>query len=318
MDLKELKTVAVVGLGTMGRGIVQSFASIGYRVNAYDALENERALTLERVEQTQQTLVEAGLLDRASAAGALENIQVFAGMSECVSEVDLVVEAIPEDLDLKLAFYEEIDDICRSETIFASNTSGLSITRLASVTQRKDRVAGFHWWNPAHLVPLVEVIKGSDTSEETAQFLLSLAVKLGKRPVLVRRDVPGFVGNRLQFAVLREALHLVDEGIASAEDVDTAMKCGPGLRYSFLGPLETADLGGLDVFENISNYLFADLCSDRAPSGSLGDRVKKGQLGVKTGQGFYSYASKTLGTILCERDRKLIALLCALREGGTL
>jgi 3-hydroxybutyryl-CoA dehydrogenase len=164
-------------------------------------------------------------------------------------------------------------------------------------------------------MPLVEVIKGAKTSEPTAQLLMALARKLGKEPILVRRDVPGFVGNRLQFAVFREALDLVQRGIASPQDVDTAMKSGPGLRYAFLGPLQTADLGGLDVFSNISRYLFGELCRDTRPPPCLTERVKARRFGVKSASGFYEYRGRRLEELLAERDQQLIKLLKVLRRG---
>jgi 3-hydroxybutyryl-CoA dehydrogenase len=228
--------------------------------------------------------------------------------------VQLVVEAVPEMLSVKLPVYEQMDREADPEVIFASNTSGLSITKLGSATGRPEKVAGFHFWNPAHLMPLVEVTKGEKTSSEVAELLLALATRLGKKPILVRREVPGFIGNRLQCAVLREALHLVQEGFASAEDVDTAMKAGPGIRYAFLGPLETADLGGLDVFTNISNYLFEDLGRATKAQPYMADLVKEGRLGVKTGRGFYEYGGKTLSELLSARDEKLIKVLTSLKK----
>lgn len=314
MELADLKTVAVAGLGTMGRGIAHCLAAAGYEVRGYEADERARAGALPLIEGLQRTLVEAGLMSSDLASAAARRIRAFPDIESCVAGAQLVVEAIPEVLELKTEFYAKLESSCEKRAVFASNTSGLSITRIASATRRPDRVAGFHWWNPAHLMPLVEVAKGKETSDETAELLLALSRKLGKRPILVKRDVPGFVGNRLQFAVFREALHLVEQGIASPEDVDTAMKAGPGLRYAFLGPLETADLGGLDVFQDISNYLFAQLSSAAGPSEGLKRLVAEGDLGVKTGAGFHPYAGRTIGELLAARDRKLIALLRSLEE----
>ena len=315
MELAELKTVAITGLGTMGRGIAQSLAAAGYRVHCHDASSEVLDRARPLIESIQHTLIGAGHLPQQQAAAALERIRLFPALDLCVKGAQLVVEAVPEILDLKLELYARLDQLCAPRAVFASNTSGLSITCLAAATRRPAQVAGFHWWNPAHLMPLVEVTKGRQTSDETAGLLLGLAHRLGKRPILVTRDVPGFVGNRLQFAVFREALHLVQEGIASPEDVDTAMKAGPGLRYAFLGPLETADLGGLDVFEKISSYLFAQLDSASKAPACLGGRVEAGKLGVKSGEGFYDYRGRTLEELLAARDDTLIRLLRALGEG---
>jgi 3-hydroxybutyryl-CoA dehydrogenase len=314
MELKDIRTVAVTGTGTMGRGIVQSFASAGYLVNCYDVAEAELERLVPLVKAMQQTLVEGGLLTHEAAEQSLGRIRTFNSLEECLGNVQLVVEAVPEVLSVKLPLYEQMDRAADPEIIFASNTSGLSITKLGSVTRRPERVAGFHFWNPAHLMPLVEVTKGEKTTSEVAELLLALATQLGKKPILVRREVPGFIGNRLQYAVLREALHLVQEGVASAEDVDTAMKAGPGIRYSFLGPLETADLGGLDVFTSISNYLFADLGRATKAQPCMADLVEGGRLGVKTGRGFYEYGGKTLSELLSARDEKLMKVLAALKR----
>jgi len=312
VKLTDLKTIAVTGLGTMGRGITQCLAAGGYEVRCYDAAETELKRAVPMIDAMQQTLVQAEMLTPNAAKDSLRRIRPFNDLAKCLEGAQLVIEAIPENLDLKLSFYSRIDQICRPDVVFASNTSGLSITRLAAATRRPEKVAGFHFWNPAHLMPLIEVTKGEKTSDDTAELLLALARRLGKKPILVRRDVPGFIGNRLQYAVFREALHLVQEGIASPEDVDTAMKAGPGIRYAFLGPLETADLGGLDVFTSISSYLFADLCADAKPPTCLTDLVKDGKLGVKAGRGFYEYGGETLSELLSTRDQKLIALLVAL------
>lgn len=313
MTLADLNTVAISGIGTMGRGIAQCLAAAGYDVRCHDEDAQALARALPLIDSIQQTLVKAGMLSDADATAAMGRIRLCDGLTECVAGAQLVIEAVPEVLDLKLDLYKALEKLCEPSVVFASNTSGLSITSLGEATQRPDKVAGFHWWNPAHLMPLIEVTKGRETSDETAELLMSLSRRLGKQPILVRRDVPGFVGNRLQFAVLREALHVVEEGIASPEDVDTAMKAGPGLRYAFLGPLETADLGGLDVFTNISSYLFAQLSAATGPPACLTDRAGAGKLGVKAGEGFYDYSGRPLGELLADRDEKLIQLNKLLR-----
>jgi 3-hydroxybutyryl-CoA dehydrogenase len=196
----------------------------------------------------------------------------------------------------------------------ATNTSGLSITQIAQATKRPSLIAGLHFWNPPHLVPLVEVTRGENTSENTSETLLTLCRSLGKKPILVKHDIPGFVGNRLQFAVMREALHLLNTGVATAEDIDTAMSSGPGLRYAMFGPLRTADLGGLDVFHAISQYLFAELNADSKPSPILEKLVSNGHLGAKSGAGFYSYSQQELQEWINRRDRVLMGFLNVLEQ----
>jgi len=215
---------------------------------------------------------------------------------------------------VKQEMFCRFDELCPKRAVLASNTSGLSITEIARATKRPERVAGMHFWNPPHLIPLVEVTQGKETSDSTAELLMDICRRTGKRPILVRHDVPGFVGNRLQFAVLREALHILSEGIASAEDIDAAMTAGPGLRYGLLGPLRTADLGGLDVFLAISTYLFAELNSDSSPPALMAELVRKGKLGAKTGGGFYEYSKEESSEIIAQRDRVLLGFLKVLKE----
>ena len=175
-------------------------------------------------------------------------------------------------------------------------------------------MAGMHFWNPPHIVPLVEVVRGERTTDDTAELFLDIARLLGKRPILVRRDVPGFVGNRLQFAVFREALHLLKEGIATAEDIDAAMTGGAGLRYGLLGPLRTADLGGLDVFLSVSRYLFSELGAETGPTELLEKLVSAGRTGSKSGAGIYDYEGGEGARLLERRDKVLLAFLEALER----
>ena len=305
----DITNVAVVGFGTMGAGIAERFAECGYNVAAADVTQEQLDSGLALVERNQQTLVEFGVLDAAAAEDSKARLHTTLDLGEAVAGAQLVVEAVPEDMDLKLETFAKLSGLCGPGAILASNTSGLSITKIASAAAEPERVAGMHWWNPPHIIPLVEVTKGERTSDATAQALIEIATALGKRPILVQRDVPGFVGNRLQFAVFREALHILNEGIASAEDIDAAMSAGPGLRYGLLGPLRTGDLGGLDVFHAISSYLFEDLSAAQGPAQVLTDMVEQGKLGAKTGQGFYDFAGQSLPEIAAARDRVLLGFL---------
>ena len=317
MFAAKVPRVAVIGAGTMGTGIAGVFARAGSSVRLVDKNEQLLRRSQENLHKAQQVLQEAGLLSPDDAASARERIHATVELERGCEGVDLVIETISEDLAQKLEMFERVDRLCPRETVLASNTSGLSITKLALATERPQLVAGMHFFNPPHIVPLVEVTRSEHTAEETVRFLLRVARWLGKRPILVRRDVPGFVGNRLQFAVMREAFHLLAEGIASAEDIDTAMTAGPGLRYGFLGPLRTADLGGLDVFLAISRYLFPELDSQISPPAFLVDMVETGKLGAKAREGFYRYTSKDPSDYLAQRDRVLLGFLDVLsREKG--
>jgi 3-hydroxybutyryl-CoA dehydrogenase len=311
------QAVAVIGAGLMGAGIAGEFARGGYEVALVDTNQVALDKGLQSLKQSQQTLVDVGRLSLADATAALGRVRLTTNLSEASANIGLLMEAIPENLALKQQMYTEFDKLCLSKTILASNTSGLSISKIASATRRPDKVVGMHFWNPPHVVPLVEVTKGDGTSEETASQMMAVCKTLGKKPILVQHDIPGFVGNRLQYAVVREALHLVAEGVASPEDIDLAMTAGPGLRYGLLGPLRTADLGGLDVFCAISEYLFADLNADSGASPVLKDLVEQGKLGAKTGEGFYTYSEDELSRVLAQRDRVLLGFLDVLsRETG--
>lgn len=307
-----VKTAAVAGAGTMGAAIAGLLSRAGVQVRLVDRTPELLERGRRSLRSSQATLEEAGLLTAEAARAAEDRVLPLTSLREACDGIDLLVESVNEDLALKREILAAADGLCPSSTIFASNTSGLSITRLAEATRPPRQVAGMHFWNPPHIMPLVEVVRGERTSEDTAAFLLELARRLGKRPILVRRDVPGFVGNRLQFAVLREALHLLEAGIASAEDIDTAMTAGPGLRYGQVGPFATADLGGLDVFHAISGYLFEDLAAGREPSPLLGALVAEGRTGVKAGKGFYDYPAGDAPRLVSRRDRLLLAFLEAL------
>jgi len=307
-DTESRTQVVVLGAGTMGAGIAQCLADHGRNVMLTDvdprALERAR----ERIAASRLTLEHAGLQTADASLEGNERLNTSTDLAKSLAGADLVIEAVPENIELKCEVFAELDRLAPPHTALVSNTSGLSITTLGQATRRPEQVAGFHWWNPAELVPLVEVTSGERTAPLLIEQLLELAVELGKQPIHVRRDVPGFVGNRLQFAVFREALHLVEQGVVSPEDLDRAMTGGPGFRWGFLGPLQAADFGGLDVFHSISSYLWQDLSDANTPPAALRDRLDAGQLGTKTGRGFYEYSAESLAELTDRRDRFLLGL----------
>jgi 3-hydroxybutyryl-CoA dehydrogenase len=298
----------------MGAGIAGLFARAGIGVFLVDRTEELLARSMAAIRASQDSLIAAGRLTRARGQAAEGLVSPLTDLSKACGSADLLLEALPEDAGIKRELLSTADRLCPPGTVFASNTSGLSITRLAEATGRPGNVAGMHFWNPPHIVPLIEVVQGERTTADTAAFLLDAARLLGKRPILVRRDAPGFVGNRLQFAVFREALHILAEGIATAEDIDMAMTAGPGLRYGLLGPLRTADLGGLDVFHAISGYLFAELGAETAPPDLLSKLVSEGRTGAKSGAGIYEYRADEAARLAARRDRVLLAFLEALER----
>jgi len=303
MILNDVKRVAVIGAGTMGAGIALSFARGRFDVTLYDVNSRQIDLGLQRIDKSLSLFTAEGLIEAEQAGLAKRRIVPTTDFVEALRGAQFAIEVVPEDLGLKQALWLEMEKAVGAEVVLTSNTSGLSITAIASVCEIQERVAGMHWFNPPELVPLVEVIKGQKTAQTTADMVYDLVKRLGKTPIMVEKDISGFVGNRLQYALLREALHLVETGAASPRDVDTAVKAGIGFRWSWLGPLETADLGGLDIFHAVSSYLFKDLADDQKPQAFFTELIKSGRLGAKNGSGFYTYAPQDKDEILSRRDR---------------
>ena len=308
MQLEDITDVGVVGAGTMGAGMAQIFAQAGYTVRWYNRSAAGLQRGLARIQDNQSLLIRHGALTADEAEAALARLHPSEALAD-LAGVQLVSESIAEDLPAKQALFEALDGLCGGATVFTTNTSGLSISRLAEAVSQPQRFAGLHCANPAHIIPVAEIIKGEETSDATCEVLTALARRLGKRPVLVQREVPGFISNRLQFALLREALHLIEAGVASAADVDAAIKHGIGLRWALFGPLEIADLGGLDVFDAIAGYLFQDLSNTAEVPSTLHRRVAEGRLGVKSGSGFYDYTPERAQALAAWRDEALLALL---------
>ena len=291
---KEIRKIVVAGAGTMGYSMADRFAAFGYDVTLW----NHRAETLERAK---------GLISEESRDKIAYTIS-----DDCFGDFDVLVENITENLELKLGFYKKVSALAPADAIICTNTSGLSINKLAEAVAGPERFLGMHWFNPPTLIPLIEIIRNDKTSDEAAQAIRDLAVSVDKKPAVVKKDVPGFAANRIQLAVMREALALVDDGVMEPEDVDAVMKYGLGFRWAVLGPLETADFGGIDTFEHIARYLTPDLADGHEVPHLLAKHYEKGELGVKTGRGFYDYTGDAAKEKTAERDRKLRAILEAL------
>ena len=308
MEMSAIKRIGVVGAGTMGTGIVHLFAQSGYRVIWYNRSRSRIQSSLQQIRASQVTLVRNGTLTQAEAQASVDRIRPVAELSD-LAPVDLVSESIIEDLETKQELFGRLDRICSKKALFTTDTTGLSISGIADRVSHRERFAGVHFFNPPHIIPAVEIIRGAETADSTCRVLTELMRHIGKHPVLVQKEIPGFVAARLQMAVIREALHLVEEGVASAADVDAAMKHGLGLRWALLGPLETADLGGLDVFDTVAGYLNQELCDAKGPQRVLRDLVEAGSLGAKSGSGFYDYPDGRAQQILAQRDEMLLKLL---------
>lgn len=271
----------------MGASFAQIFAAKGFAVIVYDKGEHFLEKGRSLIDINQRGLVEEGELTKEQSAQVMARIS-YTLQQDCFAAADFVVEAILEDLAVKQSFFAEITQIMKPDAILTSNTSGLSITTLSQGLEHPGRFCGMHWLNPPHLLPLVEVISGENTHPETLETVCEMAVLLGKKPVRVK-DSPGFIINRIQFAILREAMHIVDNGIATMEDVDNVFKYGLGLRYACMGPFEIADFGGVDTFYHIASYLFPQLSNTGEVSNILAGAYQDSRYGVKSQRGFYDY-----------------------------
>ncbi len=295
-----LNNMAVIGAGIMGRSIALVYAMNDCSVRLYDTdiATLERAKDLIRADL--DLLVQEGLCPASRSQKILKNIFVTENLKEAVGSAELITEAVPEQLELKWQVLSRIEALSSRSAIVASNTSTLPLSDLARHLTRPERMVITHFFNPAHLVPLVEVIKTETTPDEVLSDVLVFLRRIGKVPVVLKKEVPGFIANRLQAAVMREALHLIHIGVADMHDVDTAMTCGPGFRWSIIGPLETADFGGLDTWQSVMGNLAPELDNARKAPEVIKEMNRKGHLGVKTGQGFYTYPT---GEVVAEKIR---------------
>jgi len=291
--------IAVVGAGLMGHGIAQVFALAGHTVTITDSVK----ASLDNA----KTRILANLKDLGDDQSAVERVTPVPDLAEAVRGADYVVEAVLEDLPLKQKLFAEIEQHVRPDTILASNTSVIPITSIMQALQRRERALGTHWWNPPYLVPLVEVIETQWTSPQAVDFTMKLHAAAGKKPAHVKKDVPGFIGNRLQHALWREAISLVENGICDAETVDTVIKAAFGRRLAVLGPLENADMVGTDLTLAIHKTVLPAIDSRPGPSPYLEKLVAAGKLGFKSGEGFRTWTPEQQGALRLKVLRHLKA-----------
>jgi 3-hydroxyacyl-CoA dehydrogenase len=304
--MAEVRRAAVIGTGTMGPGMGAVLARAGIETALYDvsaeALERARAgaqlaeSVLERLEAPKE---ESGSLRfEDDLAGALEG-------------ADFVLEAVPEKIELKQDLFPQLERHVAEETILASNTSGIPITKIAEVCTRPERVVGMHWSNPPHLIPMIEVIPGEQTERRVVDAACDLIRRFGYHPV-VEKEVPGFVENRILYAILRECLDLVDRGIIDPEGLDLNVRWGIGYKLAVIGPMELLDMAGLDIYEAVGSYLNQDLSTSGEVSSTIRDRIAAGKLGMKTGGGIYEYTPEQIEQLRGQRAAKLVAVRKAL------
>lgn len=282
-----MKNIAVIGAGTMGNGIAHTFAQFGHKVKLIDLSEENLNTGMATITKNLERMVSKEKISEADKNNTLSNISTHTILSEGVEYANLVVEAATENENLKLKIFKELDEICPDDTILASNTSSISITKIASVTKRPEKVIGMHFMNPVPVMKLVEIIRGYNTSDETTNVIMELSGKLNKIPVEVN-DYPGFVANRILMPMINEAIETLYNGVAGVKEIDTVMKLGMAHP---MGPLQLADFIGLDICLSILEVMYNGFKNPKyAPCPLLVNMVQAGKKGVKSGEGFYDYA----------------------------
>lgn len=309
LRIDKIKRVGIVGAGLMGHGIAQAYAQEGYPITITDESKSALAGVKDRIKANLETLVQGETLHQNDIEQILERITVTESLEETVRDADFVTEAIFEDLEIKRGLFSDMGKFCSPECILASNTSSFPMTQISALMESPERAIVTHWMNPPYLVPLVEVVPGQKTSAETYDTAYELLRKINKVPVKVEKEITGFLINRIQTAMNREVYYLLEIGAASAEDIDLAVVTSLGFRLATLGPLKIRDLGGLDVTCKIDETLLDKISSFQTVSKLLKEKVNRGELGAKTGKGFFEYTPESLAEIVRERDRQFIRRL---------
>lgn len=285
---KKIKKIGIIGTGTMGATIAKICSEKGLETILYG--------------RSDQSFERAKKIIGEEALKLMKTTTDLKDLSDC----DLINESIPENIQVKTEFFSKISEIVRPDTILTTNTSSLPINALAKAVKGKERFLGMHWFNPANVIPLVEIVYCNETSEENGKSVYQLALDLGKKPVFCKKDLPGFIANRIQAAIFRECIDIVEQGAATPEDIDNVMKYGLGFRLAANGPFEIADFGGIDVFYYASKQLYSQICDKKEPQKFCKDIFEAGRYGVKNGHGIYDYpgdkAKKAVGVMLKKYD----------------
>jgi 3-hydroxybutyryl-CoA dehydrogenase len=306
MRAEGIRDISVIGAGLMGHGIAQVFASSNYNVRLVDITDDILSKAIENIRLNLSAMARRGITLGDDIEAIIGRIKTTTDMVQAASDAKVVIEAVSENLQLKQKIFRDLDEICPPESILATNTSVIRITEIAAKAHRQERIVGAHFWNPPYLIPLVEVIKGGKTSDEVVEITYQLLKSAGKYPVKVMKDVPGFIGNRLQHALWREAISIVENGIADPASVDDVIKKGFGIRLPVLGPLENADMVGLDLTLAVHDYILKHIEFSPKPSPLLREKVARGELGFKTGKGFQTWSA---GQIKTSREKLLEYLI---------
>ena len=301
--------IAVLGLGTMGHGIAQIFASTGHRVRCYDSATRARDTLKDRIRGNMEQKARLGLAPGLDPEVVLGRIEVVSELEPSVQGADFVVEAVREDLPTKKDLFKRLEDLVSHETVLASNTSTFPMTEMARSLRHPQRTLVTHWFNPPHIIPLVEVVPGRETNEETVGRTMDLLERNGKLAIRLHKEVPGFLVNRIQAAVFREIWDLVEQGVATPEQVDQAVSASIGLRLAAAGPFEIADFAGLDITGHVFGHLLKEIASSRKLPPAVGRLVQEGHYGVKSGRGIYEYTPERIEERQSRRDRLFLQLV---------
>lgn len=315
--MDSIQRVAVIGLGTMGHGIAQTFAIAGCEVTGYDDVAAARESLHARVHQNLLDFVDAGLLSADQIESVLGRITVCDSEAEAVRDVEFVTEAIREEIVAKQELFERLEKLVSDETILASNSSTFPISQSGVRLRTPERAIVTHWFNPPHIVPAVEVVGSPATSVATISTTLELLRRAGKLAIRINQELPGFLVNRVQVAVMREVWDLLDRGVASVEDIDAAIRGSMGFRLAALGPLQIHDFGGLDIQTAVYRNLVPEIASGLDVPETVQGIVDDGHHGFKTGCGFYEYPAETAEQLLSDRDQRYLALLKMFHQRNT-
>lgn len=308
MSADSIQRVAVLGLGTMGHGIAQVFAQAGHEVCGFDSDASARGALHNRIRGNLDDFLAAGMVAPDAVDATLGQVTVAASEAAAVADAQLVVEAVAEDLPTKQELLKRVECVVSETTILASNSSTFPISQSAIRMRRPERALVTHWFNPPHIVPTVEIVPGPETSAATVDTMVELHRSVGKLPVRLNRELPGFLVNRVQMALIREVWDLLDQGVASPEDIDAAIRGSIGFRLAVLGPLEVCDFGGLEIWRAVYRNLIPEIRSDTALPEAIDRLVEAGHLGAKTGKGIYDYDTSSSGTERSDRDARMLAL----------
>lgn len=307
-DEEAVGAVAVVGAGRMGHGIALVYALAGHPVTLYDVDEGTLAASRDRIAGALDTMVAAGAATRDAADDALGTVARDADLASAVAGADLVTEAVAEDLEVKRATFEALDEHAEPDAVLATNTSGLSIDDVAGPVDDAGRVLGTHWFNPPYAVPLVEVVRGTATRDAAVESVYGALDAAGKTPVVVEKDVPGFIGNRIQAAMSYEAFSLLARGVATPAAIDRAVKAGFGFRLPIVGIFEKMDQSGLAIHREVERQLMGDLDRGTEPNPVIEELVERGETGIDAGKGVYDWTGVDVDETVAARDRALLEL----------